>query len=553
MPNDIPKRFIHNPDEIYKQWNIVDIFPTGSYVPNPDDSVIDWKGNTIYRVDTVDHTTGLSTLVPWESKRSITEITNIDVLIGVGPGIAYESYRAYLDTRTVPYILQADGRLHIYDSAATYAKIFMGTKVQGSDVKVISAYYDQNGNFLGENIPLELVATECNINISIKSMKTGYTHEEIQNGQTVTVVFYSDTGSVVSYANLIVHNTSLVRPLEAGMKYVTGVSLISPFLSKVDNKLLEFPLGINTDSIPMMGVVEYSDRSTKNIPIQNGSGGRFQLFGLNHYTPTNENQTIRLTLNYILAPDEVSYLQGPTANGSITERYVAKTRKFDGAYSLKLFAFPTWIDHMVGYGLEFYLYNLDRRIFHRVPRDKVLIASNRPNWDGLNYLNVQNLVFDVNLKDVDPQYKDYRHVQPIAISLKSQGTENRTNWTIEHTPGSGSYFGVDVTAKARNIDQNITRFNIANDCTTVKEWLNKLYYPVEPLFDSWKEPGPIEPNYFAIRTKRRVEEFHIDFWDKEINIINDLAEGETIFIEWMRRTDTTTLQLGVSGLPVHFY
>lgn len=557
MPNvnDTPRRFIIDPDRRYTEWLLEEIYDgtnVGAYAPNPDDSVRDWKGGVIYRVDSVDHTTGLSVLVPWESKKSITEITNIDVLIGVGPGIAYESYRALLDTRTTPYVLQADGRLHIYDSAATYAKVFLGTKIQGNDVKVISAYYDQNGVFMGENIPLELVATECNNNLSIKSMKTGYTHTEIQDGQTVTVVFYSDTGIVVSYANLIVHNTSLIRPLEAGMKYVTGVRLESPFLSTVDSHLLEFPLNINTDSVPFMGVVEYSDRSTKHIPIQNGTGGRFQIFGLDHYSPVNENQTVRLTLNYILGPDEYSYLQGPTANGSITERYIAKTKRVNGAYSLKLYAFPTWVDHMTGYDLEFYLYNLDRRVFHRVPADKVRIASNRPNWNGLDYIRTQNMVFDINLKDIDPQYNEYRHVQPLTISLKSQGTEQRTNWTVEHTPGSGDFFGVDTMAKARNIDHNITRFDLTNGCSNVVEWLEKLYYKVEPLFDSWREPSALEPNYFSLRTKRRVETFHIDFWDKDLDIINDLAEGETLFIEWSRRTDTADLQLAVSGLPVHF-
>lgn len=551
--NDAPTLFIIDPDRLYTVWSSREIFnglsTGGSYVPNPDDMVHDWDQG-FFRVAGVDYTTGLSDLRPWTININPTEISNEDILLGSGPGYQSEMWRVYLDTRKIPHLFQVDGRLHIYGSAAQYVKIFLGTDVSING-QVISAFYDQNNTFLGENIPLELVGTETIDNIAIKAPMTGFTNLSLDDGEVVTVVVYSANGSVVSKAKMLIDNTSLVRRTDASKKYVTGIRLESPFLSEADPALIEFPINVTIATVAMIGVVMYSDGSEVRMPISADGSTRFTLFGLNHYVPTIEGQTVPLTLNYVLAADEYAFIQGPTANESITERYRAKTIKADNSYSVKLFVYPVWKDSINGYTLDFWLYNLDRLEYFRVPKNLVEVTAGARNFDGLDFLTVQKLSLSVNLGAIDAKYSSYRHTQTFNVSLKAPGTDRLTNWTINFNPSEIDEFGEGLEAKLTFINTNNWLLNIGNDYNSKEEWLRHLFYATQPLYDTFSEIEAPAPNYFAVRSKLRRTEYSIEQWNSDLTFLNDMLEGETIFIEWIRRTPTTDLQLGVTGLPIH--
>jgi hypothetical protein len=551
--NDAPGIFIVDPDRRYTTWAIWEVYTgstgVGKYVPNVDDLVHDWDQG-FFRVAAVDYTTGLSDLRPWTIKTTPTEITDEDILLGTSPGYQSEMWRVYLDTRKTPHILQVDGRLHIYGSSAEYIKIFKGTNISVNGT-VISAFYDQNNSFLGENIPLELVANEKLDNRAIKAPMVGYTSVPLVDGEVVTVVAYNSAGAVVTKAKMLVDNTSLVRRTDANKKYVTGISLQSPFLSDADPALIEFPINITVGTVAMQGVVEYSDGSKSIIPVSEDGSSRFSLYGLSNYVPTIEGQTVPLTLNYVLSQDEYAYIQGPTANGSIAERYRARTIKADNAYSVKLFAYPVWRNAVDGYTLDFWLYNLDRREYYRVPRNLVEVQAGGRNFDGLDFLTLQKLSLSVNLSQIDAKYSTYRHVQTFNIALKAPGTDRRTNWTINFNPGNSDAYGEGLEAAAHFVDTNKWLLNISNGYNSKEQWLRHMFYATQPLYDTYSETEAPAPNYFAIHTKTRRTEFSIEQWNNDLQIFNDLQEGETVYIEWLRRTPSTDLMLGVSGLPLH--
>lgn len=550
---DTPGIFIIDPDRPFTTWLINEIYTgpgkPGRYVPNVDNLVMDWDQG-FFRVSTVDYTTGLSVLVPWTIKTTPTEISDEDILLGISSGYQSEMWRVYLDTRTVPFVLEVDGRLHVYGGAAEYCKIFKGTDISVHG-EVISAFYDQNDSFLGENIPLELVANEAINNRAIKAPMVGYTGISLPDGEVVTVVIYSAAGNVVSKAKMLIENTSLVRRADASRKYVTGIHLISPFLSESDPALIEFPININIGTVMMMGVVTYSDGSTIQVPITEDGATRFSLFGLRNYVPTIEGQTVDLTLNYILAENEYAYIQGPTENGSIVERYRARTVQADKAYSVKLYAYPVWKDDTTGYNLEFWLYNLDRREFNRVSRSQVEVQAGSRNFDGMDFLTTQRLSVSVNLNQVDVKYSSYRHVQTFNISLRAPGTERRTNWMINFNPNNTETYGENLEAEMTFIDTNYWLVKVGNGFHSKEEWLRKLFYSTQPLYDINSELEAPVPTHFALRTKTRRVEFNIEQWNDDLQLYNDLEEGENLAIEWIRRTPATDLQLGVSGLPVH--
>lgn len=550
--NDNPGRFIVDPDRRYTEWGIWEIYTgrdsPGAYVPNVDDAVRDWDQG-FFRVATVDYTTGLSTLVPWGPMDGTETVETVDVLLGVGPGYQSESWRVYLDTRKIPHILEVDRRLHLYGTQVGYFKVFLGTDISEKG-KVISAFYDQNGNFLGENIPFEIVRTPDANNIAIKAPMTGYTSHKLYDGEQVTVVAYNNNGSKVGHYKMLIDNTSLVRRTDAFRKYVKSIRLETPFLSKSDPTLIEFPINVNAATVTMQGVVEYSDGSLARLPVTDGVG-KFQVFGLSHYVATIQGQVVPLTLNYRLGDDEYSYTQGPTYNGSLTERYRAKTISADNAYSIKLFAYPVWQDDVRGYGLDFWLYNLDRQEYYRVPKGLVQVHNGSRNFDGLDFLSTQRVTFALSMNELDGKYTTYRHVQTVEISLKAPGNEDRTNWVMRYTPGGLKEYGENIKAAVTFINTNNWTVNISNGFNSKEEWLRKIYRAVEPLHDDRTEVEAPDPTHFIVHTARRQTEFSIDQWDKDLPLYYDLNEGEVLFVRFIRRTVVNDLQLAVVGFPCH--
>lgn len=549
--NDNPGRFIIDPDRKYTEWGIWEIYTgpngTGSYVPNVDDAVRDWNQGFL-RVAAVDYTTGLSTLVLWDTYAQQQGLDSADVLLGVGPGYQSESWRVYLDSRKLPHVLEIDRRLHLYGSQAEYVKVFKGVDI-GENGEVISAFYDQSGNFLGENIPLELVRNPDPNNLAIKVPMTGYTNQSLPDGEVVTVVAYSNSNVVLSRARMLIDNTSLVRRTDAWRKYVSAIRLESPFLSKSDPTLIEFPINIDTGSVTVQGVVEYSDGTTKKQALT--EGGKFSLFGLSNYVPTIQGQVANLMLNYRLSDDEFAYSQGTSFNESLTARYRAVTVAANNAYSLKLYVYPVWRDAINGYELEFWLYNLDRSEYWRLPKGMVEIQNGSQNFDGLDFLTVQRLTFALTMSDVDAKFTAYRHVQTVDIALKAPGNEDRTNWTIKYTPGSATEYGPNLKAAIQFINTNNWKVDISNGHTDFDVWLRDHYYAVEPLFDDLTETKAPKPTHFVIHTARRAVEFPISQWNQSLPIDYDLGEGKALYVRFIRRTVLNDLQLGVIGLPCH--
>jgi hypothetical protein len=501
-------------------------------------------------VAAVDYTTGLSDLRLWELPKTPNEITNEDVLLGVGPGYQSESWRVYLDTSKIPHILEVDGRLHIYGSAADHYKIFEGTDISVNG-KLISAYYDQNGNLLGENIPMELVAIAGVDNTAIKAPAIGYTNLKYQDGEVVTLVVYAKGGAVLSKVKLLVDNTALVRRTEASRKYVTGIEVVSPWLSEADPSTILFPINTTLQTVSMQGKVSYSDGTSNLLPIGLNDSSKFAMYGLQYWVPGIVGARQSLTLNYKLSEDEYAYIQGPTTTGSITERYWAQSEKARNAYSVKLYMFPVWSGEVNGYTLDFWLYNLDRKEFYRVPKGKIELDINAQNFDGLDFLTVQHITVAVNLKDLDGKFNNHRHTQQFEVSLKAAGTERRTNWTIRFASGQPEVYGTNLEAAIKFVDTNKYTVRISNGFNSKEQWLRELFYKTQPLYDTQTESEAPAPTHFALVTSRRRVEFAVDLWNTDLAFYNDLNEGEVLYLEWFYRNSTTDLQLGVSGLPAH--
>lgn len=531
----------------WRQWHISEIYtgPTGNgrYVPNINDAVLDWDQGWLKVID-VDTTTGLSTLV----KHSFPLDNGFpmeDVLLGVGPGAVSESFRLYVNKSVTPHTLAVDSLLHVYGSQNSHVKIFKGTDI-GPSGKVISANYNQNGEYISENIPLELAVRSEELNICVKAPAIGYTNENLQDGELATLVVYNNEGGVSSRNVLLVKNTAFVRASEASQRYITHITLESPFISPADQELLLVPINVPIESLTTMGRVHYSDGGSRRQPID---GTKMSIYGTNEYVSTILGQRAPLVLSYKLGPNEVST---STENGNIrhiSRTYYAESSEVVGSYTVKLFIVPQWVDEFSGWRLDYFLYDLDRGdFFFATPY--VEPGVNSPPFDPLLYGVTQWLTVAVDIEKVDPRLKPFRHVQSFGIALMADGLSDNTSWLLQYSPGQQPEYGQNLSAEVVFNAIGDWVVDISNGIGSFEEWIEQVYYRTQPLFNPRNETKAPLPTHFVMNLNGIRTEHPLAEWNDPIPSTTGGVEGRSLILEWVRKVGGQSLQLGSSPLKI---
>lgn len=550
---------VEDPNRGWRMWLRSEIY-TGSegpgvYVPNVNDAVWDWDSG-VYRVTAVNATTKKSTLMlhtfPEQSGPS-----DEDVFLGAGPGPVGESFRIYHDKSIIPYSLAIDARVRMYSTEASYIRIFLGTDVSITGT-VISQYYNESLNETGPNIPLDSVTYPGNPNPPIKIPRIGYTSYNLQTGEVVTVVTYNDSALPISLSKFIINETAFIRQPDTGQKYITNIHLESSYISNINNRLIEYPVNLTLDSIPLMGVVTYNDGSTMRLPVD---GNKFMLYGRDQFVSTIVGQRIPLVLSYRLGVDESNYISQSSNNHQISIDYEATTIAEDGTYSVKLFVVPVWDDADSFYRLEYFLYNLDRQqYFHVTPY--IEVPANAIAFDPDLYGIQQNLGVSVDLSRVNGAFNEYRHVQYFRVALHQRGdsyTENvGTRWTVTYDNVQNPLYGESLTAIAEWENSNMYGLNITSGAASVDAWLDKTYYAAKPLYNpNTEDLTDIRPTHFKLRSSLNPNQylfptkFLLDAYNQVFNVdSNDFYPGSVIYVDFIKQTATTDLQMGTAGIPI---
>lgn len=537
----------YDPNRGFRVWNRDEIVQipgeTNKWVPNVNDLVIDWAQG-MYRVKEVQFGTHVSVLVKWNIPPSTDPDGEENVLIGVGPGYSSESYRCFLDTSVTPYTLSPDTRLHWYGSMVASYIVYKGSDISEKYGEIVSAYYDSSNNYVGPNVPVKAYeqpgATASTTSVPL----VGFTNQALNDDERVTLVAYDSLGGVVSVAQLLIMNTETIRQSDATKACVSGIQLDTPFLSKSDPKVIEFPLNVLVGSLPLQGIVNYRGGRTQRLPI----GGSFDILGLENYVATVEGQEFPMTATYQLAEDEISYNLIPTAHRVVTENYIARTTAVNGAYSCRMFVYPNWISAQQGYRLEFWLYNVDRQRYYNCT-PQVELGMNSTPFRPKTYGEVQTLTYAVNLNAVDGRFAPYRFVTTFQIALLNSGEAN-PDWVIYPRPDVEPGYGRGLKAEVDYIQTNIWDLRLRNGANTQVEWLQRMYYAAEPLADVATTEFAPEPTHFILHFVHNNYEFSIDQWSEVLKVNNDLGPGQLLDIQWIKRTYDNDLQLAMTAVPL---
>lgn len=537
---------VYDPDQIFRIWAYDQIYlgveGAGKYVPKVKDWVVDRDTFEEYTVAFIDQTTFVPTLILNVPTIDPGPITGNDILLGAGP----RTKRVYLDKSVMPYNLSADARYYIHRVAAKYAKFYTGSEENG-DLKVISAIYDPSGNFLDDKIPLELVSIENGQNVATYGIPACKTIADLPNGEQVTVYIFSEQDHVISKDYLLVENSAFIKSIQKGIKYVSHISLESPFISSSDPNLIAYPLNVPTQGLNLIGVVHYSDGSLIRMPVD---GTKFKVFGLQWFVATIIGQEIPVVITYELSASEAAYGANVGQTHHISERYVARTVDPKGSYTVKLFGYPVWIDAVNGYRMEWYLYNLERQVSYLVT-PWVTFNDNTPAFNPILYGVNQRLSVSINLQDVSGSFSNWIFTQSIDIVLIAPMTNAAPNWSIGFAPGQNPPYGRDVLAEVEFINANLRHVDLSSGATTQDEWLERFYYRTLPLVDTQSESVPPAPDFFALVLGGQEVEFPISQWNSTLVITNQLQDLSTLFIKFYRRLVDTDIQLAIAAAPVH--
>jgi hypothetical protein len=513
------------------------------YVPKIRDWVIDADQYVVWIVTALDPITLVPTLKEIKPSGVSYVISTMDKLLG-GDVKSTDTYRAYLDTSVIPHTLDIDKRCRVYGSTVSSFKIFRGNDLSDNG-NVISQKYDAQGNFAGNTIELELVAFNSHDNYAVRAPRTCNCMVQMPDGETVTAVFYDDVGHVVARQQLLVVNTSFVRPAYAEEKYITHVTLESNFLSPAVDNVLRFPLNVPLSGLNLFGRVHYSDGSTMDLPID---GSKFSIIGLDQYVSTIVGQKVEIVLSYRLTPGEATY-NAVTGDGKfITAGYSLVSVEANNSYTVKLFGYPEWIDQYQGYRMRWFMLNLDRNMMQDVTPFVRWVENTGP-FDPLGYGVIQRRAVSITLSDISGAYLGYIHTQVLDIVLRGEPQAYETPWEIaqEVVANRGLY------GQGLRIDRdfnNKSQFTIHSNIVDPEEWLQKVYYRTYPLVNPEREINPVVPTHFDIIYGSYTLRYNIDKWNDVLNIGTEIPVNKTVYIRFVKETASGDIILSLAAIPV---
>lgn len=515
----------------------------GQVCPNVDDLIWSWVHGPM-RCISLNVDTGISVLDPWSSPNQNVDASGLDILLGNGGHSPEEFYILHVDNSVTPATLVPDAKLRMYRKDADHVKYFLGYHDEQVDV-VISKQYDGAGNYVNDKVKLEAIqAGEPNVNTAFVPVQA-HTSHTIKSGDIITAVVYNEQNGEISTTKMVARDTALSNKGLNSARYVTGITLKSPWMRN-DSNVLDVPVNLPVSSLGLMAEVSYNNGQKVPYPVD---GTRFSVYGLDNYVASVPDYNHPLVLSYLLSDNEVSTSQSTTDSKHITEKYTIHTLPAKHEYNLKLFVYPDWDGNM--WILRYYLANLSRgdivEVTNLVTYGDGAVASFNPTLWGIE----QTFTVSIRLDEVNGSFAPYRHVQSIKLVVFGQPRiSNSASWLVHYDDDGERAYGEDVFAEQRLVTVSDYAFTLGSDSNSVDEWLAKVFRPTLPLYDKEVETSTPNPTHFDVVVGNERKRYPINSWNSTLNFGVNLHTGALVHIIWIIETEHQDLNLGVSGLMV---
>lgn len=533
---------LYQPDARWATWSIHEIYmgQTGlnKFIPKVNDYVIEPETGSLQIVNSLDQVTFIPELKPI----SLSEATTLtDTLITD----TADNYRVYYDKSVTPFTLSVDALAKVYSTTANYARLYKGYYIDPA--KIISRRYDNSNNFIGSDIPLQLVAYNQVENYAVKSVPICNTTEVLLDGEVITCVIFDASGKVLSRRTLLVEETTFVAQAFAEQKYIVNIFLKSPFIYNNTPEVVNYPVNLPLESFNPLATVQYNDGSTIDYAL---NGSKFSLYGLDQFTSTIIGHKAPMVLTYKLDANEAALASVSSDGYYVTRPYTLLVSNPNTSYNVKLYVYPVWVDSVNGYKYKVYLMNLDRNLLVDVSA-KVALASTSPAFNPLLYGITQRLTFMLELSQVSGIFNYFIHIQTVDIILRAQANDvAATNfWEVSNqVPTSTPYYGTGL--KAKRGSTVFTKVNIANGYTDQNQWLTALYKSTNPVINPLTELSALTPTHIEVKYLNQSIVIPVSIFTSDIQFSTTVALYSSIDIVFLKQSVSGYLKLSVASMVV---
>jgi hypothetical protein len=509
----------------FMTWHIGEIsmgptFP--GVIPNIDDLVIDWSNNTggIYRVVHISDPDKIPTLQLYNLLQPA--VSNVQ-------GTSYQPNSmmlAYLNTEVTPYVISIDDMYVVYGQEAVQAKLFRGTNTRANGV-VISQVYSGSGNYLGENIELQLLDPG---NSAMKRPPLFNTMVELADGEEVTLVVYNFTGGPEGEHTFLVKNSNVIKGLGVSTVYLTAVRLNSSMLDDSILNQLNVPANITVTGGDFTADLIYSNGAIVNIPI---GTAKCKLYGLDDFNTSLAGVPSEVVLVYLPDADEPCLNLSNPENRTLATVYAIKSVSANSAESYKVYAVPKFNGST--FSLEFYLTELHYGNIYKLQSGQYTLReyNNNPIVYTPNGAR-QNLVVSVLISDVISGGSSFTHIQQIKVQF---GNTTGYPWLIDYVGLDENIYGLDIVAKYHAGNQVL---NLKSDINTMTAWKNLLYNRLYPIWDESLLITVPTPTHFKLKYNNVFSPVYDipNYW--QINIANTFGANfvnyGTLEMHWLKET-----------------
>ena len=532
---------LYQPDGRWAMWSIHDIYlgqeGKGKFIPKVNDYVVEPESGNMFKVADLSLVTFIPELVPVELRKEVT----IDEIISVSAG----AHRIYFDRSITPYTLAVDGLLRVHGTSASFARIYQGNFIDPT--RIISRRYNNSGEFIGHDVPLEMVAFNTHDNYAIKSIPTCNTDQELPDGEVCTVVIFDSNGKVLSRTTCLLEETTYVAQAYAEQKYITQIFIKSAFIADTMVSDITYPVNLPTQSFNPIGVVQYNDGSQIEYPVD---GGKFALFGMDQFVSTIIGHRVPLVLKYRLDSNEAGLATVQSDNYYITRPYSLIVSSPNTSYNAKLYVYPEWVDGINGYKLTAFLTNLDRNIMFDVS-EKIALAPNSPSFNPKGYGLTQRLMFSIDLATVSGVFNHFQHIQTVDVILRAPAEDQSALniWeSASQVPSPGAYYGTALRATTDPATRK--KVSIHNNIGTADEFIDKLYKPTNALYNPTTETQPLRPTHIEVTYQDESVVIPVTDYASPVQFLQEIPYLRNVRLVFMRQSTQGFLKLSVAALTV---
>ena len=453
----------------------------GKVIPNPGSIAIDKETGNTYYVDSVD-SRYKSTLKP--CKIVISSDDEVTKILSYGN----DKFFLFFDDRTKYTKLLIDSKLIVFGSNL---KEYRLTKTNASgDTEIISVYFDTNGDYRGERIPL----TDIGGDTGAKQLTNCHTYlSNLKEGDTVEAEVYDNLGALAIVVQLFTKRATILNDLSSSNDVITSFDATS-------NQMLgsDFYLYAKQDPkhLAITPRIEYVDGTSEDLVVNNVD---CFLYGLENFVPSFPGQKQKIMIKKYLNYKQMS----PLATQVGDKRFVVCEKIINVLSnntidSIKISVMPIWDNTNSKYYLKYIAYS-DKR-------DKVLdvtkYVTEVTEFNGSKFNQPQSHTFDINLADIFDSTTSVIHRQVAYINLKPYQEFQR--YTISDNSDLNPVYGVESSLTRRPIlyyDSALEQYFIPSSRFMNKEaFLESYYYNSNPPYDIKESLSAPAPTHFTLRS-----------------------------------------------------